>query len=185
MESISRLPLNEKLAFINGYLSSIAVLNTTANNGMDHWIIDLGAIEDDLVNTIKKGINAPNWTFKAIEITDWQKVVENECTFFFSNILFEIQGSSDYFSNKERGSNLAEKYNLTAQLKIFIRIIEDLLSTYQLRTAYRIEVDGGSYESDPYFAHGECNFAFEIEVTFVATKSLTRIRFKNTVISFH
>ena len=155
--------MHENLAFINGYLSSIGILNTTVNNGMDHCIIDLGAMENDLVNTIKKGINAPNWTFKATEISDWQKLVEDECSFLFSNILFEIQGSSDYFSNREKRSDLAEKYNLTWQLNFFIKIIENLLSSCQFKTAYRIEVDCGSDSYNPYFAHGECNFAFQIE----------------------
>jgi hypothetical protein len=155
--------LNEKLAFINGYLNSIAILNSTANNGMEHWMIDLGTIEDDVVNTIKKGINAPNWTFKATKIPNWQEVVEDDAFFFFSNILFEIQGSKDYYSNNERRYDLTEKYNLKAQLKYLIKMIADLLSYCQLKTAYSVEVDSRAEWYNPYSAHGECNFAFEIE----------------------
>jgi hypothetical protein len=157
--------LNEKLAFINGYLNSIAILNSTANNGMQHWIVDLGVIEDNLISTIKQGINAPTWTFQTTEIADWQKVIEDECFFFFSNILDEIHGSSEHYLDREKRYNYVGRYNLTAQLKHFIRIIEDLLSSFQLKTVYNIRIDWGPerYSDGPYFAHGESNFAFLIE----------------------
>jgi len=155
--------LNEKLAFINGYLNSIAILNTTANNGMEHWMIDLGLIENDVIYTIKKGINAPNWTFKATKISNWQEVLEKDLFFFFSNILVEIQGPKDYYNSTGRRYDLTEKYNLKAQLNYFIGMITDLLSSLQLKTVYTVEVKCGADWYNPYFAHGECNFAFEIE----------------------
>ncbi|GAB3935696.1 hypothetical protein GCM10028827_37740 [Mucilaginibacter myungsuensis] len=156
--------LNEKLAFINGYLNSIANINTTANNGMEHWIVDLGLIEDNIVHTIKKGINAPTWTFRSVEISDWQKVIEDECIFFFSNILSETHGSSKHYLDMEKNYHPIEKYDPAAQLKYFIKIIEDLLSSFKLRSAYKIEIDWGPerYSDGPYFAHGESNFAFQI-----------------------
>lgn len=156
--------LNEKLAFINGYLNSIAILNNTANNGMEHWIVDLGVIEDDLVHTIKKGINAPTWTFRTTEIADWQKVMEEDCSFFFCNILGEIHRSSGHLDNEKR-SDYMRKYNLTTQLKYFIKIIQDLLLSCQLKKAYYIDIDWGPerYTDGPYFAHGESNFSFQIE----------------------
>jgi hypothetical protein len=155
--------LSEKLAFINGYLNSIAILNSTANNGMEHWIIDLGSIDENVTNTIKKGINAPNWSFKATEIIKWQDVVEDEIFFFFSNILYEIQGSKDFYNNTERRYDLTEKYNLKAQLKYFSKMLADLLSYCRLKTAYSVKVDFSAEWYNPYFAHGESNFAFEIE----------------------
>lgn len=156
--------LNERLAYINGYLDSISILNTTANNAMEHWLIDLGPIDQDLNNTIKKGTKAPNWTFNATEIPDWKNVMEDECFYFFSNILYEIQGSEAYYRNNERRYDLTEKYNLEAQLSYFIRIVDELLQFCQLKTAYRIEVDSRiSDENDPYFAHGECNYAFQTD----------------------
>ncbi|HVS90435.1 MAG TPA: hypothetical protein VHE59_00285 [Mucilaginibacter sp.] len=155
--------LNEKLAFINGYLSSIAILNSTANNGMEHWMIDLGSIDENVANTIKKGINAPNWTFKATEIKNWREVIEDELFFFFSNILHEIQGSKEYYNNTERRYDLTEKYNLKAQLGYFIKMLTDLFSHCQLKAVYNVEVDFSAEWYNPYFAHGESNFAFEIE----------------------
>jgi len=156
--------LNEKLAFINGYLNSIAILNNTPNNGMEHWIVDLGIIEDDLVDTIKKGIKAPTWTFRMTAIADWQKVMEDECSFFFSNILDKIHSFSDYV-DREKRYDYMRKYNLATQLKYFINIMQDLLSSCQIQTAYYIDIDWGPerYMDGPYFAHGESNFAFQIE----------------------
>ncbi len=42
-------------------------------------------------------------------------------------------------------------------------MIADLLSYCHLKTAYSIGVDDSAERGHPYFAHGECNFAFEIE----------------------
>jgi hypothetical protein len=155
--------LNEKLAFINGYLNCIAILNSTANSGMEHWMIDLGSIDQSVTNTIKKGIHAPNWNFKATEIANWQDVIEDELFFFFSNILYEIQGSKDFYSNTERRYDLTKKYNLKAQLKYFIKMLSDLFSYCQLKCVHNIEVDFSAEWYNPYFANGESNFAFEIE----------------------
>jgi len=158
--------LSEKLAFINGYLNCIGILNTIPNNAMDHWIIDLGVMESSLNSTIKKGIQAPNWMFKATEITDWQKVIEDDCLnwCWFSEILFEIHGSEVYHeNNKKRKYDLMEKYNLENQLKCFIKMLVNLFSFCQLKTAYRVEIDSGKDQYHPYFAHGECNYAFEVE----------------------
>jgi hypothetical protein len=156
--------LSEKLAFINGYLDSIAILNTIPNNAMEHWMIDLGVMEVDLNTSIEKGINAPNWIFKATEISNWQKVLEDDCYYFFAEVLYEIQGSKAYYeSDKKKVYELMRKYNLEGQLKCFIKTLADLLSFCQMKTAYQIEVDSRVDQYDPYFAHGEYNYAFELE----------------------
>ena len=155
--------LNEKLAFINGYLNCIGILNTIPNNAMDHWMIDLGVKDVDLNTTIKKGIQAPNWTFKTTEIANWQKAVEDGCYYFFAEILYEIQGSKIYYESKGRQYDLMEKYNLENQLKCFIKMLADLLSFGELKTAYIVEIEFKEDWHDPYFAHGECNYAFELE----------------------
>jgi hypothetical protein len=166
MESVdinNYLILNEKLAFINGYLNSIAILNTIPNNVMEHWLIDLGVIEEDLDTTFKKGIQAPNWTFKATEISNWQKVIDDECYYFFSEVLYKIQGSKAYYESKGRQFDLMEKYNLEHQLKYFIKMLENLFSFCKLKTVYRVDIDNKEDWYNPYFAHGEYNYAFEIE----------------------
>ncbi len=81
--------LKEKLAFINGYLNCIAILNTNADNAMEHWMIDLGIIDGGVIQTIKKGINAPNWTFKATEIPNWEEKMADDL--FFSSLIYYLK----------------------------------------------------------------------------------------------
>ena len=69
----------------------------------------------------------------------------------------------NYYNNTEKRYDLTEKYNLSTQLKQFIKMIEDLLSYFPLKKAYSVEVDFSAEWYNPYFAHGESNFAFEIE----------------------
>src|ERR1700743_1567920 len=108
--------IDEKLAFINGYLKSIEILNSIADHGGTHWIIMLTSIDDDITNTIRKGINAPNWDFKATEISNWREVVKMQCTDFFFFILSELYGH-DYIRDEHRKKKFIETYHLTNQLE--------------------------------------------------------------------
>lgn len=155
--------LREKLAYINGYLKSIAVLNTSSGNIMESWMLDLGLIDEGVTHTIGKAINAPKSILQATEISDWQKFLEDDLYYFFSNSLENIQSKEEYYANTERRYDLTQKYRLDAQLKYFVGMLDNVVSGIMLKTVYNIEIDVHAEWDCPYFAHSETNVAFEIQ----------------------
>jgi hypothetical protein len=156
--------LSEKIAYINGFLDAIAGLNTFSNNAMEHWMIEVDIVNDNLVESVKIGVKAPKWFFEATEVLNWKQSLEKDCYYFFSGVLYEILGSEKYYSNSDMQEEYMffEKYNLKNQLTSFIHLIDNLVSQYQVSPVYIFEIDSRADRYDPYFAHGEINYAFKI-----------------------
>jgi hypothetical protein len=161
MEITDLASIEEKVAYINGFLSAIQTLNTTSNNIMDHSFTLVKLIDNNLEKSLQKELNALNTSFSFNIINDWGQTFEIDNTYFFSNVISAIKG--DVNIDAASLSKLLDQFNLKDQLSDFINCINGILSLFEYTEVFEVMINWHeSRDRDRLFAHAESNYVFKI-----------------------
>lgn len=152
--------IEEKAAYLNGFLLAVQTLNTTSNNIMDHSFTLMKLIDNDLEKSLQKKLNALNTPFSFNRINNWEQVFERDNTYFFSNVISEIQ---DDITDSEKFLKLFDQLNLKSQLSDFIKSINNILTLFEYTEVFEVLIDWrGSEDRAALFTHAESNYVFKI-----------------------
>lgn len=161
MQFENLINLNEQIAYLNGILNAVGVLNTTSSNIMDHYFIELELENNDYEKMLKDHLDTPNWVFEFVQIEYWKEHIECNTEHFFTNILTEISGY-DIYSNKSRYTDLSKRYNLKGLQESFVYNLNKILQQFANVEVFFVKIDPSPDYHSGYFAHDECNYLFKI-----------------------
>lgn len=153
--------IEEKVAFINGFLSVIQTLNTTSNNIMDHSFSVVKLIDNDLEKSLQTKFNALSTSFSFNKLNNWEQAFEKDNSYFFSNVISVIRGDGNI--DQEGFSRLSDQFNLKYQLTDFVNCINDILDLFERPEVFEVMIDWHrSDDRAALFSHAESNYVFKI-----------------------
>lgn len=161
MQFENLINLNEQIAYLNGILNAVGVLNTTSSNIMDHYFIELDLEHNNYEKMLRDHLDTPNWGFEFVQIEDWKQHIECHTEHFFTNIMTEISGY-DIFRDKSRYTDLSKRYNLMGLLESFVYNLDKILQQFANVQVFFVKIDSSHDYSSGYFAHDESNYLFKI-----------------------
>lgn len=153
--------IEEKIAFINGFLSAIQTLNTTSNNIMDHSFSLMKLVDNDLEKSLQTKLNALTTSISFNKINNWEQAFERDNIYFFSNVISVIE--SDRNINQESYLRLSNQINLNNQLSDFVNSINSILGLFEYWEVFEVKIDWyNSADRTTLFSHAESNYVFKV-----------------------
>lgn len=153
--------IEEKIAFINGFLSAIQTLNTTSNNIMDHSFSLMKLVDNDLEKSLQKKLNALATSFSFNKINNWEQAFKRDNIYFFSNVISAIEGDGSI--DQGHHLRLSNQINLNNQLSVFITSINGILGLFEYWEVFEVTIDWyDSADRTELFSHAESNYVFKV-----------------------
>lgn len=153
----------EYLAYLNGYLSSVEILNSISNCEKDFGFKEIDFIEDSFEKSLKTFLVTPNWNFRFKKLEEnWEEVLLNNL-WFFEAIIIKNYGYPVQIGN-DKYRELVENHNLNDIKNYFIRLISEFLNLYNSFEVFEVDISNQfnhQLENEGYFAHGEYNVLFK------------------------
>jgi ribosome biogenesis protein Nip4 len=152
--------IKEHLIYINGFLTSIGILNLAPNSGKNYGFVELDSISDNLTECLRNFLETPKWHFKFVKLNeDWKKIIIKESDWAFTEIITQNYGYPVEIGF-EKYETLTKKYNLKIVQEFIFDVIERFLKSFNGFEVYQVEILQ-SDDNSGYFAHGESNYLFK------------------------
>ena len=154
--------IKENIAYTNGLLHSMELLNDAPNSAKDYGIVELNNTSEDLTESLRSFLETPNWNFNFIKLNqDWKKIILKDTSWAFTEIITQNYGYATEIG-AEKYEALVENFNIKIVQKIILDNIERLLNSFNSFEIFRIEIGWiEPNDSSGYFAHGESNYLFK------------------------
>ena len=152
----------DQITYLNGLLSSMAILNLTPNSGKHYGFADINSNSSDLTESLRIFLKTPKWNFEFIKLNgDWKNVALKESSWAFTNIIMENCGHP-FDIGIEKHEEHTKKFNLDHLQGYIFSCIESILEPYKDFEVYKVEILSIEPEDySGYFAHGESNYLFK------------------------